>query len=61
MQFSDAERETSYSGGSVSGSVVVGQVQKESIDELVERMLEASPEFKEINSKYLDAVVKYAT
>ena len=42
-------------------SIVVGQDQKQSIDELVERMLEAAPEFKEINSKYLDAVIKYAT
>lgn len=44
-----------------SSSIVVGQDQKQSIDELVERMLEAAPEFKEINSKYLDAVIKYAT
>lgn len=39
----------------------MGQDQRESIDQLVERMLEASPEFKDINSKYLDAVGKYAT
>ena len=44
-----------------NSSIVVGQDQKQSIDELVERMLEAAPEFKEINSKYLDAVLKYAT